>query len=84
MHTITITGIDDDLTARLKARAEEHGQTIEDEARDIIIAAAIGPAPEYGVGTWARDLAARIGGIELDIPPRTEMPRHAEFGDIER
>jgi plasmid stability protein len=36
MASLTIRHLDDSTKARLKARAEEHGRSMEDEARQII------------------------------------------------
>lgn len=35
----------------------------------------------YGLGTWMHQHFAEFDGVELDIPPRDEMPRIVTFGD---
>ncbi len=85
MSTMTIRNIDDDLKARLRIRAAENGRSMEAEVRSILKVALMeneGDANlvlEKGLGTWMRDLFAEIGGVELDIPKRTELARYADF-----
>ncbi|MEJ7900401.1 MAG: hypothetical protein WKF63_01050 [Thermomicrobiales bacterium] len=85
MSTMTIRNIDDDLKARLRVRAAENGRSMEAEVRDILSAALdrkqdeVRTIPEKGLGTWIHELFAEIGGVELDIPKRTEAPRYVDF-----
>ncbi len=74
MMSITIPDIDDELTARLRSQAASHGQSVEDEARDILRSAL------ERISTEPHDLAAAIrarfapfGGFELSIPHREPM-----------
>jgi len=79
MSRMTIRNIDDDLKTRLRIRAAENGHSMEAEVRDILKAALGQSIPEKGLGTWMRDHFAEIGGVELDIPKRTELARYVEF-----
>lgn len=85
MSTMTIRNIDDDLKARLRVRAAENGRSMEAEVRDILSVALsrdqddVRTIPEKGLGTWMRDHFAEIGGVELDIPKRTELARYVDF-----
>ncbi|MHC5729819.1 MAG: FitA-like ribbon-helix-helix domain-containing protein, partial [Nostoc sp.] len=36
MNNITISNLDDDIKSRLKKRAEKHGRSLEEEAREIL------------------------------------------------
>ncbi len=76
---MTIRNIDDDLKTRLRIRAAENGHSMEAEVRDIFKATLGQSIPETGLGTWMRDHFAEIGGVELDIPKRTELARYVEF-----
>ena len=78
MTIITIEDIDDELERRLRARAAVHGQSLEAEARDILRDALCesetisAPANLYAA---IRAIVEPLGGIELDIPPRTSRHR---------
>ncbi len=78
MAGITIHDVDDELERRLQARAAGHGQSVEAEARDILRDAlgqsetSSAPANLYAA---IRAIVEPLGGIELDIPPRTSRHR---------
>ncbi len=80
---MTIRNIDDDLKARLRVRAAQNGRSMEGEVRQILKVALEQdrPVPEKGLGTWMRDHFAEIGGVELDIPKRTELARYVGFSE---
>lgn len=85
MATLTIRDLDDEIRDKLRIRAAEHGRSMEAEVREIL-AAAFRPSDEDDYG-WADRIHARfaeIGGVEPDelvIPPRTDRPRAADFGE---
>lgn len=83
MATLTIRGLDDDTHARLRVRAAEHGRSMEAEVRAILkdILARPNPDEEYGWGSKIHAMAMEIGGFELEIPPRTELPRFVDFDE---
>ncbi|HEY1362797.1 MAG TPA: plasmid stabilization protein [Xanthobacteraceae bacterium] len=68
MASITIRNVDETLKQRLKARAAEHGQSVEAEARDILREAlAKRPsvsAPE-NLYEAIRAVVEPLGGIEI-------------------
>jgi plasmid stability protein len=91
MASVTVRKIDESDKAKLRLRAARHGRSLEEELRHIIKRA----ANEADVTTGDRgfdpatdnlaDFIARIfdpiGGVELDLPPRTfnrEPPRFDE------
>lgn len=79
MSTITVRNIDDELKAKLRIRAAEHGRSMEAEVRDILRSVLERPGSEKGLGTWMRDHFAEIGGVELEIPERSERARYVDF-----
>jgi antitoxin FitA len=79
MATLTIRDVDDDLRARLRVRAAENGRSMEAEVREILRSAMARTASQRGLGTSIHELFADIGGAELPQPPRTDLPRAAEF-----
>ncbi len=83
MGTLTIRNLDDDLKRRLRIRAAENGRSMEAETREILRQALrerLEP-PRRGFGTRAAAIFAAAGSAELEIPPRTDMPREIDFGE---
>ena len=77
MAAITVRSLDDDVKHRLRVRAAEHGRSMEAEVRAILMAAV---AEQDEPKNWLLTLherCAAIGGVELDIPPRTGGHRAA-------
>jgi len=82
MAAMTIRNIDDELKARLRVRAAQHGRSMEDEARDILRSAL--SKESAGRQSLVASIRARVspmGGIELELPPR-EPAREPE--DLDR
>lgn len=81
MSTLTVRNLDDGLKARLRVRAAENGRSMEAEARAILRSTLVG---EAGAGArLGSRIHARFRGLrgdELELPPRTELPRAADLG----
>lgn len=75
MATLTIRGIDDDLRARLRLRAAEHGRSMEAEVRAILNESLAKPRPSRGLGSRIHQRFAVAGNVDLVVPVRTEQPR---------
>ena len=80
MTSITVRNIEDDLKRRLRIRAAEHGHSMEEEARRILRSAldedeapSRDAIPEKDLGTEIHELFKSLGGVDLEIPPRTPM-----------
>ncbi|HLU03077.1 MAG TPA: plasmid stabilization protein [Advenella sp.] len=72
MATMTIRNLDEQLKARLRIRAAQHGRSMEDEARDILRTAL---SEEEASGASLVDaIQARVRaigvGFDLELPPR--------------
>lgn len=85
MATMTIRNLGDDVKARLRVQAAEHGRSMEEEVRCILrdAVAAGGVREETGAGLVA-DIRARVerfGGVELELPPRGPMREPPDFGE---
>jgi plasmid stability protein len=84
MATLTIRDLDDEIRDKLRVRAAENGRSMEAEVREIL-ADAVRPATDGEA--WLARLRARFAEIgfvepdELVIPPRTDRPRYADFGE---
>lgn len=77
MATLTIRDLDDELRVRLRVRAAQHGRSMEAEVREILRDVLTRPAVHDRLGSRIRQRFATIGGAELDLPPRTDVPRGA-------
>lgn len=80
MTSITIRNLDPALKERLRVRAAEQGHSMEAEARRILQIALKGHIlkPKQSLYDRIHDRFAAIGGVELELPPRTpgrEPPR---------
>ena len=73
MSTLTIRQLDEHTHARLRGRAAEHGRSVEAEVRAILDAAV--NVPERNFLLSLRDVVADVGGLDLELPPRTDQPR---------
>jgi plasmid stability protein len=74
MASMTIRNIDDQLKARLRVQAAQHGRSMEDEARDILRAALSSEVAR--AQSLVETIRARIeplGGVDLDIAPREPL-----------
>ncbi len=74
MATMTIRNIDDQLKARLRVQAAQHGRSMEDEARDIL-RAALSSVQVRGTSLVdaIRARVAPLGGVDLELPTREPM-----------
>ena len=73
MTAITIRKLPEDAKERLRMRVAAKGRSMEAEARDILLSAL--DEPRRVDLSWVDqlvELGAEFGGLELDIPPRTE------------
>lgn len=80
MTAISVRDLDDRVAARLKVQAARHGRSMEAEVRAILTDAVTAPEGE-GLNlaqTIGRRFSA-IGGVELQIPPRSDLPRAADL-----
>jgi antitoxin FitA len=72
MASITIRRLDDGLKSKLRVRAAQHGWSMEQEAREILRQGlATASAPKRNLATAIREIFEPMGGVELEIPPRT-------------
>lgn len=79
MATLVIRDLDEDVKARLRVQAAEHGRSMEAEARAILALAVRARRPRRALGSYIADQAAAVGGIELEIPERHETARAADL-----
>ncbi len=74
MASITVRNLEDGLKHRLRIRAAENGRSMEEEARDILRTALYHQqSGQENLASAIRARFAPLGGVELDIPPRSPM-----------
>ena len=79
MAAVSIRNLDEDIKRRLRIRAAQHGRSMEAEIRAILQEAVSEPEPSGGLFTTLMDRFGAIGGVDLELPPRSTPPRAAEF-----
>jgi plasmid stability protein len=77
MGTLTIRQLNERTHARLRGRAAEHGRSVEAEVRAILDAAVDLPEQNFLLSLHAS--LAEIGGVDLDVPSRTDQPRRVDL-----
>jgi plasmid stability protein len=81
MASITIRKLDAGLKARLRIRAARHGRSMEDEARDVLrVALAQEQQTPGNVLEAIRRRFAKVGPVDLQIPPRDPMRKPPDLG----
>ena len=80
MAQLVVRNLDDDVKAKLRRRARQHGRSTEEEVRDILRNAVKGEgAPSRPLGTRLKARFAR-NGLDKDIPEQRGQPaRPADF-----
>lgn len=79
MATLMIRDLDDSVKARLRVRAAHNGRSMEAEARAILGAALTEPATQGGLGSRIQRRFADLDDVAMELPPRTDRPRPADF-----
>jgi antitoxin FitA len=80
MSTLTIRNLEPAIKDKLRMSAATHGRSMEEEVRTILRSVLSQPAaPATGMGSRIHARFAAIGGVELDVPARTSVPRAASF-----
>ncbi|AIC17448.1 MULTISPECIES: FitA-like ribbon-helix-helix domain-containing protein [Pseudomonas] len=81
MASLTIRNLDDHIKERLRIEAAHNGHSMEEEARLILRRALSRTADSQGLGSRIRARFAEAGGVELELPERTEPPRVADLNE---
>jgi plasmid stability protein len=74
MAVMTIRGLDDEVRDKLRLRAAQHGRSMEAEVRAILTDAVESPVERTLVDVLLQ-MREALGGLELEIPPRTDLSR---------
>lgn len=78
MAALSIRDLDDAVKDRLRLRAAQNGRSMEAEIR-AILTAAVTEAPRTDLFSALSERFTRLGGVDLDLPPRTTPPRAADL-----
>lgn len=80
MANLTIRNLNEEVKARLRIKAAEHGRSMEEEVRHILRqAVALQDKEERGLGSRIVNRFSAVGGCELPSPERSETPRSPDF-----
>jgi plasmid stability protein len=79
LAAVSIRKLDERVKERLRVRAARHGRSMEAEIRAILTDAVRGPGETAGFFDVILDRFGELGGVELDIPPRTDRARAADL-----
>lgn len=80
MAAISVRDLDEEVAGRLKVRAARHGRSMEAEVRAILTdAVAVEEDEHFNIAQAIRQRFGAIGGVELEAPPRQDMPRAADL-----
>lgn len=84
MTNLTIHNLDESLTNNLRIHAQQHGQTVEEEARQILHLAFSEPSQKTsGLGSKISKRFMEIGGVELPQPTRSLPRQPVSFGETD-
>ena len=79
MAAVSIRNLDDTVRERLRVRAAAHGRSMEAEMRAILVEAVREPGDGMGLLEALADRFGELGGVDLDVPPRSAAPRAVDF-----
>jgi plasmid stability protein len=80
LAAVSIRNLDERVKERLRVRAARHGRSMEAEIRAILTDAVSEPGEVPGLLDAILVRFGELGGVELDIPPRADKARAADFG----
>ncbi len=76
---ISVRNLDDHVKELLRIRAARHGRSMEAEIRAILVEAVGEQNDTDGLFETMLDRFGEIGGVELELPPRSTQVRAAHF-----
>ncbi len=81
MAAVSIRGLDDHVREQLRVRAARNGRSMEAEMRSILVDAVRGNPESSGLFPALLDRFSALGGVELELPPRSTQPRAADLSE---
>jgi plasmid stability protein len=84
MAILTVRNLDDSIKAKLRLVAAEHGQSMEEEVRQILKCALSNENQDKGLGSRINQHFTEVGCVSLPLRKRS-LPRSApDFSEINR
>ena len=81
MPTITVRNVSESTKRRLRVRAAQHGRSMEEEVRQILLDAARSEtSPPENLADAIAAIVDPLGGVELDLPPRSPLREPPHLG----
>jgi len=81
MASMTIRNLDDGLKRRLRIRAAEHGNSMEEEAREILRSALSEvDASSSSLTSTIHTRFVKVGGVDLELPEREPVRKPPDLG----
>ena len=81
MASITIRNLDEKLKEQLRITAAHNGHSMEEEARLILGRALSTVDRAGGLGSRIRNRFNSVGGVELDLPDRSQKASAVDFSE---
>ena len=83
MANLAIHNLDESITNNLRVQAQQHGQSIEEEVRQILrLTFADSSSDASGLGSKISKRFAEIGGVDLPQPIRSLPRQSSNFGEV--
>ncbi len=79
MTTLTVRNIDPVIKDKLRMAAAANGRSMEEEVRSILRSVLTKSPSPKGLGSRIHARFHAIGGVDLDLPKRTDITRSADF-----
>lgn len=79
MAAVSIRNLDETVRERLRQRAAAHGRSMEAEMRAILVAAVEEPGDHQNIVESLVSRFVALGGVDLDLPSRSEPARASDF-----
>jgi antitoxin FitA len=79
MTTLTVRNIDPVIKDKLRMAAAANGRSMEEEVRSILRTVLTKAPSPKGLGSRIHARFQAVGGIDLDLPERTDGNRWADF-----
>ncbi|MDN5796049.1 MAG: Arc family DNA-binding protein [Intrasporangium sp.] len=79
MAAISVRDLDEAVRDRLRIRAAQHGRSMEAEIRAILTEAVSPSTDPRGLAQMLLARFGELGGVDLELPSRTEAPRAADL-----
>jgi antitoxin FitA len=84
MTTLTVRNIDPVIKDKLRMVAAANGRSMEEEVRSILRSVLTKAPSTKGLGSCIHARFHAVGGVELDLPERTDVNRWADLDPLNK